>query len=67
MISTCEGRGDAIAIVDNAAYGTALTVLLHAAGQSSNYAATYWPWVQLFSSNLGKVVWAPASTVMGGV
>ena len=68
MISTCEDRGDAIAIVDNAAYGTAvLTAATNAAGQSSNYAATYWPWVQLFSSNLGKVVWAPASTVMGGV
>ena len=68
MISTVEGRGDAIAIVDNAVYGTAvLTAATNAAGQSSNYAATYWPWVQLFSSNLGKVVWAPASTVMGGV
>ena len=68
MISTVEGRGDAIAIVDNAIYGTAvLTAAQNAAGQSSNYAATYWPWVQLFSSNLGKVVWAPASTVMGGV
>ena len=68
MISTCEDRGDAIAIVDNAVYGTAvLTAATNAAGQSSNYAATYWPWVQLFSSNLGKVVWSPASTVMGGV
>jgi phage tail sheath protein FI len=68
MISVVEGRGDAIAIIDNGVYGTAVTTAAtNAAGQSSNYSATYYPWVQLFSSNLGKVVWAPPSTVMGGV
>ena len=68
MISVVEGRGDAIAIIDNGIYGTAVTTAAtNAAGQSSNYSATYYPWVQLFSSNLGKVVWAPPSTVMGGV
>jgi len=68
MISTCEGRGDAIALVDTVVYGSVVsTAASAAAGQSSNYAATYWPWVQLFSSTLGKVVWAPPTTVMGGV
>jgi phage tail sheath protein FI len=68
MISTVEGRGDAIAIIDNGVYGTAVTTAAtNAAGQSSNYSATYYPWVQLYSSNLGKTVWAPPSTVMGGV
>jgi hypothetical protein len=68
MISTCEGRGDAIAIVDTTAYGsTVSSATSAAASQSSNYAATYWPWIQLFSSGLGKAVWSPASTVMGGV
>jgi phage tail sheath protein FI len=68
MISTCESRGDAIAVVDCKLYGNVVTAAATAAaGQSSNYAATYWPWVQLFSSALGKAVWAPASTVMGGV
>ena len=68
MISTCEGRGDAIAVVDCKLYGNVVTAAATAAaGQSSNYAATYWPWVQLFSTALGKAVWAPASTVMGGV
>jgi len=68
MISTCEGRGDAIAVVDTKLYGNVVTAAANAAaGQSSNYAATYWPWIQLFSSALGKAVWAPASTVMGGV
>jgi phage tail sheath protein FI len=68
MISTAEGRGDAIAIVDNGKYGTAINqATQNAAGQSSNYAATYYPWIQLYSSNLGKSVWCPPSTVIGGV
>jgi hypothetical protein len=68
MISTCEGRGDAIAMVDCKVYGSTVTgATTAAAGQSSNYAATYWPWIQLQSVALGKAVWAPASTVMGGV
>jgi phage tail sheath protein FI len=68
MIACAEGRGDAIAIVDTGIYGTSITSATSAAaGQSSNYAATYYPWIQLYSSNLGKVVWSPASTVIGGV
>ncbi len=68
MIATVEGRGDAIAITDAGVYGTAIgTATQNASGQSSNYAATYYPWVQLFSSGLGKVVWCPPSTVIGGV
>jgi len=68
MIATVEGRGDAIAITDTGVYGTAIAqATTNASGQSSNYAATYYPWVQLFSSNLGKVVWCPPSTVIGGV
>jgi phage tail sheath protein FI len=68
MISICENRGDAIAMVDTTLFGSTVTAAgTAAAGQSSNYAATYWPWIQLYSTALGKTVWAPASTVMGGV
>jgi hypothetical protein len=68
MISTCEGRGDAIAMVDTALYGQMVsTAAAAAAGQNSNYAAAYWPWLQVYSSGLGKAVWVPPSTVMGGV
>ena len=68
MVSCAEGRGDAIAILDASRYGQTITqAVTNAAGQSSNYGATYWPWVQLFSSNLGKTVWCPPSTVIGGV
>ena len=68
FISTCENRGDAIAMVDTQLYGsTVLSAANAAAGQSSNYAATYWPWIQLYSSGLGKAIWCPPSTIMGGV
>ena len=68
MIATCENRGDAIAMVDCKTYGSTVTGATQAAaGQSSNYAAAYWPWIQLRSTGLGKAVWAPASTIMGGV
>jgi hypothetical protein len=68
MISTVEGRGDAIALIDTAIYGTTVTgATTAAAGQSSNYSATYYPWIQLYNSNLGKTTWCPPSTVMGGV
>jgi hypothetical protein len=68
FISTCELRGDAIALVSAGVYGTSITAATTAAaGQSSNYAAAYYPWIQLYSSGLGKVVWCPPTTIMGGV
>ena len=68
LISMCESRGDCMTIIDNQLYGGTVTGAITAAQAStSNYAATYWPWVQVFSSNLGKSVWVPVSTVMGGV
>ena len=68
MISCAEGRGDAIALTSAGIYGTSIVqATVNAAGQSSNYAATYYPWVQLYSTNLGKVVWCPPTVVMGGV
>jgi phage tail sheath protein FI len=68
MITVCEDRGDAIAILDAGIYGTSITgATTNAAGQSSNYGATYFPWVKLFSNNTGRPVWCPPSTVIGGV
>ncbi len=49
MISVCENRGDAIAMVDTTLYGSVVTgAATAAAGQNSNYAAAYWPWVQVY-------------------
>jgi hypothetical protein len=68
LISTCENRGDAFAIVDPVVYGSTKPAAIQAAaGSTSNYAATYWPWVQTQSSTLGKSVWVPPSVVMAGV
>jgi hypothetical protein len=68
MVSCVEGRGDAIAILGAGVYGTTITqATTNASAQSSNYAAAYYPWVQLYSSNLGKTIWCPPSTVIGGV
>jgi hypothetical protein len=67
-ISTVEARGDAFAIADLVAYGdTKSNAISAAASSTSNYGAGYWPWVQTFSSNLGRPVWVPPSVVMGGV
>ena len=68
LISMCENRGDCMAILDTQTYGSTVSAAVSAAASStSNYAATYWPWVQVFSSALNKAVWVPASVVMGGV
>ena len=67
-ISTVTNRGDAIAVVDTRNYGSTLNQVITGAGtQDSSYAATYWPWVQVLSNETGKLVWAPASTVIPGV
>ena len=68
LISIAENRGDAFVPVSAGKYGTSITgANTNAAGQSSNYAAAYYPWVQLFSSGLGKGVWCPPATVIPGV
>ena len=67
-IALCETRTDSMAIVDNTTYGqTPSQAITAAAASTSNYAATYFPWVQVYSSNLGKAVWVPPSVVMAGV
>ena len=67
-IALCEGRADALSVVDSVPYGGTVTSAKTAANASnSSYAATYWPWCQIFSSAMGRLVWVPASVLMGGV
>ena len=67
LISLAETRGDCIAIVDLRGYSATVANVTSTAGSlNSSYAATYWPWVQVQSAT-GKLVWAPASTVIPGV
>jgi len=67
-IDMCEDRGDCFVIADPGLYSQALTTATtKAEGRDSNYAAMYYPWIQIPDSDTGKNVWVPPSTVMGGV
>ena len=68
LVATCQNRGDCMAIVDLANYGSTIaSVSSEANTLDSSYAAAYWPWVQVSAPGIGKLVWVPASTIMPGV
>jgi hypothetical protein len=68
FITLAENRGDCFYITDLVGYNATLgSVVNQAAGLNTNYAAAYWPWVQVLSQASGKLVWVPASTIMPGV
>ena len=43
------------------------SVTAEAGDLNTNFAGTYWPWVQVPSAELSRNVWCPASVVMQGV
>lgn len=68
LISSTQNRGDSIAVIDVAPFGSTVnTVRTNAASYDTSYAATYWPWVQTVDPELGGNVWAPASTLIPAV
>ena len=68
FVDLAEERGDLIYLLDTVAYGGSITTAAtEAAALNSSFAATYWPWVKVRSQELGRDIWSPASTVMGGV
>ena len=67
-IDVCEDRGDCFVIVDPVSYSSALTTATSKGdARDSNYAAMYWPWVQVPDNINGKNRWVPPSVVMGGI
>ena len=57
-----------MAVIDLYEYGaTVANVKGKAEDLDTSFAAAYWPWVQVRSAELGKNVWAPASTIIPGV
>ena len=68
-VDMCESRADAFYIADSSLYGNAVsTVTTHADTIDSNYAAVYWPWVQIQDARVnGSLRWVPPSVVLGGV
>jgi len=68
MLTTCEGRGDMMTIIDPVPYGMALAnAVTEANDKDSSYGAMYWPWVQIADSQTGRYVWVPQSAVMPGI
>lgn len=67
LISLAETRGDCIAVVDlSDCDDSTKQAAEDAQSQNSSYAATYYPWLQMYS-NTGRLVWCPASVVIPGV
>jgi len=68
IISNTTFRGDNLFVLDVVPYGATQTTATGEAEElDSSYATTYWPWVQVRSTELNRNVWAPASAVIPGV
>ena len=68
IIVNTQQRGDNIYVTDMVEFGaTRVNAIQRAQTKNSSYAATYWPWVRMQDPETGKLIWAPASTVVGGV
>jgi phage tail sheath protein FI len=68
LIVNSQNRGDCLYIPDMVEYSSNVASAVSTAQSFDNsYAATYWPWVRLADTTTGKLVWAPASTVIPGV
>jgi hypothetical protein len=67
-IDVCENRGDAFTIVDPVQYGSSITdATTEANDYDSNYAAMYWPWIQVADNQTGTNRWVPPSVAMAGI
>ena len=67
-IDMVEERSDCFLILDPVEYGSNLTqATTQAETKDSNYAAMYWPWIQIAEPDLGKNVWVPPSVAMAGI
>jgi len=67
-IDVCEDRGDCFVLIDPVGHGSSISaVKTEAETRDSNYAAVYWPWVQVPDNQLGKNVWVPPSVAVAGM
>jgi phage tail sheath protein FI len=68
VIKQAANRGDYIAVIDVAPYGSTINTTTNAASSvDSSFAATYWPWLQTVDPDTGEFVWVPASTMIPAV
>ena len=67
-ISKVESRADALYIMDASAYDDSIDTMKSAIKTlDTNYAATYYPWVQIVDSGTDRLIWVPPSVVLPGV
>jgi uncharacterized protein len=67
-INNTQNRGDAIYVTDLVPYGATIgDAITQANAKNTSYAASYWPWIQTIDPDSAQLVWAPASTMIGGV
>ena len=68
MISTAEGRQDTFTIVDTVAKDDSIaTAVNNVSNMDTNYAATYYPWMQVLDASINKPIWVPPSVLLPGV
>jgi len=68
LINNTTNRGDAIAVIDLALYGSTVTAVSQYANTvDTSYAAAYWPWIQTVDPLTGEFTWVPASTMIPAV
>lgn len=67
-INMCEDRGDVMYVIDPTYKGSTVgQAQLSAEQRNTNYAAMYYPWVQIPDADLGRNVWVPPSAVVSAV
>jgi hypothetical protein len=68
LLQLASTRGDNIAVVDLVGYQQNIGTVAEAATSFDNsYGATYWPWIQIRSSETGRMNFIPASTIVPSV
>jgi uncharacterized protein len=68
IIANTTFRGDSLFVADMVPYNSTISTVKNESEElDTNYAATYWPWAQVRSVELGRNIWAPASVVIPGV
>jgi len=67
-INMCEDRGDVFYVIDPTYHGSTVgQAQAVAEARNTNYAAMYYPWVQIPDPDLGRNVWVPPSAVVPAV
>lgn len=67
-LNMCEDRGDVMYVIDPTYKGSTVGQAQQSAEQrNTNYAAMYYPWVQMPDADLGRNVWLPPSCAVSAI